>query len=63
MVGGNIEKLTRIPAHIAIVVARSDWLRTKIRNERARLKTMASENDDAESEKPKPRLEVMQLYY
>lgn len=61
LVGGNIEKLTRIPAHIAIVVARSDWLRTKIRNERARLKTMASEEDDSEPNKLKQRLEVMQI--
>ena len=60
MVGGNIEKLTRIPAHIAIVVARSDWLRAKIRDERARLETMASETKDSESKKPKTRLEVIQ---
>ena len=59
LVGGNNEKLTRIPAHIAIVVARSDWLRAKIRDERARLKTMVSDKEDTEVAKSKTRLEVV----
>ena len=46
LVGTN-ENLTRIPAHIAIVVARSDWLRAKIREERINLnqsETVISDN-------------------
>ena len=34
---GSEENVTRIPAHTAIVVARSDWLRAKVREQRSEL--------------------------
>ena len=41
---GSDENLTRIPAHTAIIVARSDWLRAKVREERSELN---KRNNDA----------------
>ena len=51
---GSDENLTRIPAHIAIIVARSDWLRAKVREERAKL-IQSNKDNNTNSDK----LEVM----
>ena len=51
---GSEENLTRIPAHIAIIVARSDWLRAKVREERA---VLCQSNEDTNDNSDK--LEVI----
>ena len=55
---GSDGHLARIPAHIAIIVARSDWLRAKVREECA-LVRQSNKDTNTNSDKLEVILQII----